>query len=160
MSLSPELNLREIRQISNSIGGNLESVVYGYLPSMIIKSCPLALLKGCNDDKSCEECNFRIGYGLRDRMEMTFPLVRNNGYSTLYNSLPVMVLDSLNQIYEAGVSFGRIDFTIEKNNIDKIQEYFYDYAKGHIADEEVEVIVEDFKKDVKITKGHYYRGVL
>lgn len=160
MSLSSELNLKQIKDINNGIKGNLESIVYGYLPSMIIENCPLALIKGCTDDENCKNCNFKSGYGLKDRMDMIFPLVRENGYSILYNSLPVMVLDSLEEIYKAGVSFARVDFTVEKENIGEIQEYFYDYTKGNIDKKEIKALMEDFRKHTNITRGHYYRGVI
>ncbi len=58
MTLSPELNLSQIKKITNNVGGNLEGIVYGYLPVMISKNCPMALVKGCKDDSACSTCNF------------------------------------------------------------------------------------------------------
>lgn len=160
MSLSPELNLEQIRDISNDIKGNLESVVYGYLPSMILRTCPLALVKGCKDDSKCEKCNLSSGYGLKDRMNMVFPLIRNDRYTTVYNSVPIMVLDNLDDIYKAGISISRLDFTIEKDNIRIVQNGFYDYANQSIKDKEMKTIVKEFKTHTNITKGHFYRGVI
>lgn len=159
MCLSPELNLKEIKDIHKSIKGNLESIVYGYLPSMILKTCPLALVKGCKDDRDCKDCNLASGYGLKDRMNMIFPLVRDSGHTIVYNSVLLMVLDNLNDIYKSGISMAKIDFTIEKDNIREIQDWFYRYTKGSIKYKEAKNIVDEFKTHTDITKGHFYRGV-
>lgn len=160
MNLSPELNLREIREIDKLQSENLEAVVYGYLPSMVLATCPLAIVKGCKDNKDCGDCYLAKGYGLKDRMDMIFPLVREHGYTVLYNALPIMVLDSLDDIYKSGISFARIDFTLEEEGIREIQGYFYDYANNQISKEDIKVITEEFRDHRDITKGHYYRGVI
>lgn len=159
MCLSSELNLKQIREINNRINGEFESIVYGYLPSMVMGTCPLAPVKGCKSDVDCKSCNLASGYGLKDRMDIVFPLERKNGYTILYNSLPVMVLDNLDQIYKSGVSLARMDFTLEDEDIQKIQGYFYDYANGHINDDTIKNIMIDFRSHTDITKGHYHRGI-
>src|SRR5690606_12491227 len=68
-TLSPELTLGQINNITKNSDFSLEAIVYGYLPVMITKTCPMALVKGCKDDKECSTCNFAKGYGLKDRMD-------------------------------------------------------------------------------------------
>ncbi len=160
MTLSPELNLTQIRQITKNRGGNLETIVYGYLPLMVMKNCPMALVKGCKDDMECSTCNFAKGYGLKDRMGVTFKMNRIDSVSTIYNSVPLMVLDSLESIKNAGIDMFRLDFTNETAHIGSLQRAIYDYINGNMNLNEVEEFMKGFKQETFITNGHYFRGIL
>ncbi len=160
MTLSPELNLSQIENITKNTGGSLESIVYGYLPVMVMKNCPMALVKGCKNDKECSTCNFAKGYGLKDRMGITFKMDRSEGMTTIYNSVPLMVLDSLESIKKSGVDIFRLDFTNERDNIKNIQRAFYDYINGNMDVNEVREFMKEFKQETFITNGHYFRGIL
>jgi putative protease len=160
ITLSPELNISQIKSISNNIGGNLEGIVYGYLPVMITKNCPMALVKGCKNDDNCKTCNFAKGYGLKDRMGITFRMDRNEGYSTIYNSVPLMLLDKLESITNSGIDLVRLDFTNESNHIARLQSVYYDYLNNNIDINETKNFVEQFKEENNITNGHYFRGIL
>ena len=48
---------------------------------------------------------------------------RENGLTTIYNSVPLMILDSLDTIYDAGVYTIRLDFTLKKNSIKKYKKF-------------------------------------
>ncbi|OLS02827.1 DUF3656 domain-containing U32 family peptidase [Tissierella creatinophila] len=160
MTLSPELNLSQINGIEKKVGGDLESIVYGYLPVMTTKTCPMALVKGCKDDKECKTCNFANGYGLNDRMDKTFYISRKEGFTTIYNSVPLMVLDSMDQIYNSGINIGRLDFTIEIENIKEIQVAYHKYINGIWNEKESREFIETIKDTTEITKGHFFRGVV
>ena len=159
LSLSPELNIRQINEITIT-NNNLESLVYGYLPVMVTKTCPMALVKGCRDDEDCHSCNFAKGYGLKDRMNMTFRMYREDGFTNIYNSVPLMVLDSLIKIVDSGISNLRMDFTYESDHIKELQTVFYDYIHGEIDDKSVKSFMDNFKETTNITNGHYFRGIL
>ncbi|MBU5440239.1 U32 family peptidase [Tissierella sp. MSJ-40] len=160
MTLSPELNINQIKKISQRTATSLESIVYGYLPLMVTKHCPMALIKGCKDNRGCKSCNFSKGYGLKDRKGFVFYMDRKEGFSTIYNSVPIVVLDSLKQIYDNGVDMTRLDFTFETKNIAMIQRMYYDYGKNQIGDKEVAEFLDKYKEENNITKGHYFRGVM
>ncbi len=160
LTLSPELTLNQIKNINNRSNVVNETIVYGHLPAMVTKYCPMSLVKGCKDDRDCETCNFASGYKLKDRIKVEFPIERRKGLTTIYNSVPLMVLDSLVSIYNSGVNMARLDFTVEKDNIKYIQEAFYDYAKNYIDDNRAKEIIADYRRDKDITNGHYFRGVL
>jgi putative protease len=159
-ALSPELTLNQIRKIEEKSNSFTEAIVYGYLPVMITKHCPMSLVKGCKDDKNCRKCNFSKGYGIKDRMNVTFYMDRKDGYSNIYNSVPLLVIDSLKQIYNSGISMARLDFTIEEKGIKEIQSNFYDYANNRIDEKEAKEFVDKFKENKNITNGHYFRGVM
>ena len=160
ITLSPELNLTQIKALTENTNINIESIVYGYLASMTTKNCPMALVKGCKDDKECLSCNFNSGYGLKDRMDATFYMERKQGFTTIYNSVPLLVLDNLDSIYQAGIGTARLDFTREKKDIKNIQTAFYDYCNGLLNESEMREFVANFRFNNKITNGHYFRGVI
>ncbi|NLX61147.1 MAG: U32 family peptidase [Tissierellia bacterium] len=158
ITLSPELTLNQINKIGSKSSLDLETIGYGYLPLMTMKHCPMSLVKNCKDDLNCQNCKFSRGYGLKDRKGVNFYMERKNNLTTIYNSFPLMVLDSLHKIYDAAISFIRIDFTFEEE-IEEIQDLYYSFAKGFISKEEVDLRLEKYR-DKGITKGHYYRGII
>ena len=85
---------------------------------------------------------------------------RRGSVTTIYNSVPLMVLDSLKQIYESGVNMVRLDFTFERENIKEIQTIYYDYVKGIVSEKKVMEYLKRYRKKNEITKGHYFRGVI
>lgn len=160
VTLSPELTLNQIRIIEESSNINTEAITYGYLTVMTTKHCPMSLAKGCKDDKSCKKCNFAKGYAIKDRIGANFQMERKEGFTNIYNSVPLMVLDNLKQIYNSGISMARLDFTIESKGINDIQRAYYDYAKGLIDDNEAREYIDIFRENKSITNGHYFRGVM
>lgn len=160
ITLSPELNINQIKEIVDKGLINYETIGYGYLPLMIMKHCPMSLVKNCKDDSNCKKCSFSKGYGLKDRKGIDFYMERKSHFTTIYNSVPLMVLDSIGKLYDNGVNTIRLDFTIEKDNIEELQDIYYEYAKGLISREEAFKYVKEFRGKSGITKGHYYRGVI
>ena len=117
-------------------------------------------MKGCKNNHLCGSCSFKEGFGLKDRKGKIFNLIRDNKITTLYNSVPIMILDDLEQIYKRKVNMIRLDFTVEKDDIRSLQEAYYDLAHGNIDNDEIENILMYHKEKTGITKGHYFRGVL
>jgi len=159
-TLSPELNLQQIKKITEKVEGNIEGIVYGYLPVVITGNCPMAIVKGCKDDRNCKACKFSKGYGLKDRKDFIFETQRKNGYSVIYNSVPIFVLDSIDKIFAAGINMARLDFTNEIKDISKIQSVLYDYINNLKGYNDLLNFIEEFKSQNNITNGHYFRGVL
>ncbi len=160
ISLSPELTLNQIHEICKNTEVPCEVIGYGFLPVMITKYCPLSMIKKCNIDGECKNCKFAQGYGLKDRKNEIFEIVRKDNTTLIYNSHPLMVVDFLSNIYNKGVHSVRLDFTIEKNDIKEIQNVYYDYANGIINKATVKKFVDNYKNKSNITKGHFFRGVL
>lgn len=160
ITLSPELNTKQISKIVEKNQVEYEAIAYGYLPLMIMKHCPMALVKNCKDDLNCESCKFNSGYGLKDRKGINFYMERRHNLTTLYNSVPLFMLDTLDKIYKVGVDTIRLDFTFEKDNILEIQNMYYDFAKGLISKDEITQYCKEYRDKNPITKGHYFRGVI
>lgn len=160
ITLSSELNTKQISRIVEKNQVEYEAIAYGYLPLMIMKHCPMALVKNCKDDHNCESCKFNSGYGLKDRKGINFYMERRHNLTTLYNSVPLFMLDTLDKIYKVGVDTIRLDFTFEKDNILEIQNMYYDFAKGLISKDEITQYCKEYRDKNPITKGHYFRGVI
>lgn len=160
VSLSAELNLDQIDLIHKNVGGNLEALVYGYMPVMISRNCPFATIKNCKDDDKCSTCRYANGYGLLDRKGMNFKTYRNGHNSVIYNSVPLMILDKLDEVRKSGINMFRIDFTDEFENIDLLQSMYYDYLNGDIDYYAVKNFVDRYKENTDITMGHFYRGII
>lgn len=158
-SLSRELNISQISKISEKIGGQIESLLYGYVPLMITKNCPMAYIKNCKDDRACLTCKYKSGYSLQDKMGKNFKMERKNAYTNIYNSVPLMGIEAIPRLKKLGLTNFRLDFTLEKD-IRQIQSLYYDYLHGIINDKDVLVFMDEYKKTQEITKGHFFRGVL
>ena len=94
-----------------------EMIVYGYLPMMKFRSCPMKGQKGCG---SCTGFNY-----LTDRTDTRFPLIcRERQYSELLNHLPVYTAD------KGGpqLDFECLYFTIERP--DAVRGIYESYVKG------------------------------
>lgn len=144
VGVSAELNLREISQIACA---KKEAPVFGRIPVMHLRHCPLKKQGACGRCGSTE---------LRDEKGYAFPLKRGGVESCLLevlSSVP-MAMGDLAALVRAGVSCLRL--------------YFWDEAPGQVA----QIIMAygqarktgalvDFSGMIKgkINKGHLERGV-
>lgn len=159
ITLSPELTLKQIEDIIKRDNISYETIGYGYLPVMVMKHCPMSLVKNCKGD-NCSLCNFNKGYGLKDRKDIVFPFNRQDDITTIYNSVPLVVMEDLNTILDQGVDMVRLDFTFEDNDVSMIQDAYFDRLCGKMSRNELNQILDYFREKTGFTKGHYFRGVL
>ncbi len=140
ITLSPELNLKELAQLSE--GG--EIIAYGRLPLMVMENCPAKALGKCQ--------KFKNKYTLTDRMGEKFPLRCSEGCTVeLLNSKPIYMADKLDFVNKLKINAIRLVFTVENSaECDKIiKEY-----KMALAGKNVNAPTEN-----SFTRGHFYRGV-
>ena len=130
--LSPELTLAQIRSLGGAIPKGI--LVYGHLPLMLTRNCPV------RNAKSCGECAGKSH--LTDRKGLRFEVRCRGGCSELYNPAPLWMADRMREV--ENISFGVLKFTYESQY-------------------QVRQVIEKFQQKVKldehITRGLYYRGV-
>ena len=141
--------------------GNNAYVIYGKPELMISEYCPMGVVvRDCQKDKRCSICN-ESRYALRDFKGEEYRLSQDLFCrTTIYNSKPLCILDSLGELLNCGVNIFRLDFTGEKDT--EIKEILEAY---------MEVINNNFRLGSKSTKlynkldekglttGHFYKGV-
>ncbi len=128
--LSPELTLTRAKYI----GGNTGLLVYGRLPLMVTRNCPI------KNGKTCAECKRQSS--LTDRLGVKFPIRCENGYSLVLNSRPIYLAERMREV--SFVDFNLFYFTTE--SAEECAQILTDYRQGKPADGEY-------------TRGLYYRGV-
>lgn len=140
VTLSPELNLKELSKIS----GNNEIVAYGRLSLMLMENCPLLAAGKCQKRK--------IKEFLCDRMGEKFPLKCSSGcVLELLNSKPIFMADRMKDLLKLNVSALRLIFTVE--NFAECGKIIEKYRDG-ILGKQVETPPQN-----SFTRGHFYRKV-
>jgi len=130
--LSFEQGIRYLKDNSADVKKAL--AVYGRMPLMLLRNCPVKAQIGC---KKCD------GKGsLTDRMGKVFPVTCRMGYSTLLNSVP-LVLDKEEDI--TALDYAILHFTTESQ--EDVAKTVKNYLNGTVYAE------KDF------TRGLYFRNV-
>ena len=132
--LSPEMTLLQASRVGDAAKTGL--VVYGRLPLMITRNCPI------KNGKTCADCGGKSV--LTDRLGVTFPVMCENGYSQVLNSRPIYMADRLDET--DFVDFNLLWFT--NDSPDECKAVLGKYMSSAPAPD-----TKDF------TRGLYYRGV-
>lgn len=145
ITLSPELNLTEIKQTAQEVTGvETEIIGYGHIPLMLMRNCPVKALGKCQNGK-------RI-YTLRDRKNVEFPILCSDDCrAVLLNSKPIFVADIMDEVLSARINCIRLNFTVENPaQCDKIVNMYASALSGNkVEPPEVNTF----------TRGHFRRGV-
>ncbi len=142
VTLSTELNLREIGDILEKTDAKCEIVCYGRLPVMLMENCVI---------KSAYKCTKGQGFfELEDRLGERFPIICENCRNVLLNSVPLYMADKLDDILELNPDSLKLIFTTEtKEEVKSVTEAYKKAMSGEAPK----------KVSGKITRGHFYRGV-
>ena len=153
VTLSSELNLDEIKDVSDALAGegvkcHIELLVHGRELLLITENDllkPLAdrsMLKKDSDVK------------LVDRREESFPVKRQGTRTLIYHSRVLSMLEDLEALRESGVDILRLDLSL--NNQNYIRDTILAY-RNVIHGKRPKTIK---RKNEVLTKGHYFEGVL
>ncbi len=157
VTLSPELNLSEIKNLSSK---NTELLVYGKLPLMTTHQCPVGLYVGDKgNNRFCKMKNNCENFYLKDRTETLFPIKNDcfNCVTTIINKSPIFVLNKYEDFNKLYTQYLRISFVDETK--DEIKDIITYYNKTLINKEPFNIKNSPFK-NLKYTNGHFFRGVL
>lgn len=151
ITLSPELNSSQIQKIVNKNDTELNLISYGRLPVMTMKHCPFSIIKNCKDEKSCPTCRYK-NYLLRDEKNVDFEVLRQNTFTEIFNSYPILLDGYVNRLLDNKVNL----LILADEFTDEIIKLYKNYKE------------EDFKNIKKklednyqqVTKGHINRGIV
>lgn len=147
VTLSPELNLHEIRELLQNTDVDAEIIAYGHIPLMIMKNCPVKETNHCQNGRNI--------YKLRDRKKEEFPIVcvgkSGDCKALLLNSKPLYMADKMKDLTNLQINGIRLIFTVE--NFSQCGKIIDEYKRA-LNGEKIENPMNDF------TRGHFYRGVL
>jgi putative protease len=130
--VSNECTLDNFAKISAPIRKGI--TVYGKIPLMLTRNCPI------KNGKSCAEC--KRNSEITDRMGISFPVKCFMGYSEILNSRPIYMADRLREIPSADILF--FNFTTESTR--EVREILEAYENNK-------------KPQIEFTRGLLYRGV-
>lgn len=132
ITLSFENTINNINKIKTNTP--LSVIVYGYLPLMTVRNCPV------NEEVGCKNCN--KNKSLTDRMGKKFKVKCNGQTSEIFNTYPVCIFDKLDKL---------------KDNIDRVFLFTNENSK------EVDIVIDKYLKKERLaesTKGCYFRKLL
>ena len=141
VTLSPELNIKEIKEITNNTSVPTEVIAYGRLPVMVMENCVIKSSGKCSKDGGKFE--------LCDRMGEHFPILCEACRNIMLNSVPLYMADKAEDLLSLNVDVIRLKFTTETaEEVKKIISAYETALSGNTP------------KGVfdKITRGHFYRG--
>lgn len=145
VTLSPELNLKEISQLLRYTSVNAELIAYGRLPLMITQNCPVKVSGKCQHGK--------MKYSLKDRMNEKFPIMCSHDCAAkILNSKPIFMADKIKDLKKLKINSLRLIFTVENSmECDKIISMYENVLSGDAS--------ECKMQENTFTRGHFYRGV-
>lgn len=154
VTLASELKLKQIQQMTKPNYLSIDTIVYGRIPLMLIENCPT---ENVNRDIT------HMQYGLQDRKGMVFPIQKGilDGRSTILNTQPMFMADTLDDIYNSGVSDVSLLFTIETPSacIDIANVYIDAALFGQQQAVDMHGDWIEAFKNKGFTRGHFHRGV-
>ena len=161
-TLSPELNMEQIKNIVPHSSLVLECIVGGYIELMVSKYCVTgSFLGGCGEHKCTMPC---IGkkYYLNDRKGENFPLVMDQFCNMhVLNCKKLSMLPHLRKLADYGINQLRIEG--KHLSSEELYEMVSNYKEVmELSDKNYEnqkSVLTDLEGE-NITRGHYFRGVL
>lgn len=150
ITVSQELNSKELSRLKS---GSLETVIYGFLPIMVTAQCVHQWEKN-----ACQRPSDKPLY-LKDRKKMNFKVFRDCKMclNTIYNALPVVLIDKYKELQSNSIYRYRLEFLDEPaEDIKSIMSYVEKIKnKTPLTAEDLELI----NPLRNYTRGHYNRGV-
>lgn len=151
VTLSPEMNSGQIQNIIKGEGMEVNVISYGRVQVMTMKHCPYSIEKNCVDERNCPTCKFK-NYLLRDEKSVDFEVLRQNTFTEIFNSYPILLDGYVNKLKENKISLVLLadEFT------DQVIDLYKDYKEEDFY--KLKEKLEDKYKEV--TKGHINRGIV
>ena len=148
---SPEMNSGQIQNIIKGEDMEVNVISYGRVPVMTMKHCPYSIEKNCLDERNCPTCKFK-NYLLRDEKSVDFEVLRQNTFTEIFNSYPILLDAYVNKLKENKISL----LLLADEFTDQVIDLYKDYKE-----EDFYKLKEKLENKYKeVTKGHINRGIV
>ena len=151
ITLSPELNSGQIQKIINKNDAEINVISYGRVPVMTMKHCPFSVIKNCKDEKNCPTCKYK-NYLLRDEKNVDFEVLRQNTFTEIFNSYPILLDGYVNKLKDNKVNL----LILADEFTDDVIKLYKNYQEDDFK--KIKKKLED--KYQQVTKGHINRGIV
>lgn len=151
ITLSPELNSSQIQKIINKNDAEINVISYGRVPVMTMKHCPFSVIKNCKDEKNCPTCKYK-NYLLRDEKNVDFEVLRQNTFTEIFNSYPILLDGYVNRLLDNKVNL----LILADEFTDDVVKLYKNYKEEDFKN--IKKKLED--KYQQVTKGHINRGIV
>jgi len=150
-TFSVEANIRDIEGIMRNTSAKSEIAAHEYVQMMVMKNCPMSMLKKCRNLEDCSSCEYRNTYSLKDRKGVYFNVERKNRLTNIYNSVPLSLLGKTNDFVGSGIEYFLVD-TKWLENAEEVVDAMYCEING--------VSTDGVLKGNNYTRGHYLKNIL
>jgi len=163
VTLSPEMTLKQIKQLDLGCESDIELEVYGRQRLMTTENCIPGNAAGCGKKgMCCASDGTGSKFKLKDRKGVEFPVMcdRTDCRSTILNSSVMFVPELLGEIKRSAVNIARITIYDEKRN--ETEEIVRIYKDLLISEKDASGKYEKAIEKIKskgFNKGHLLRGV-
>ncbi|WP_313342563.1 U32 family peptidase [Sedimentibacter sp.] len=151
LTLSAESNIRDMESINNNTSIKTEIKSHEYLQLMVMKNCPMSLIKNCKNLQDCSTCEHRNKYSLKDRKGVYFNIERDNRLTHIYNSVPLSILGKTEDFADKNIDYFMVD-TKWLDNTEDVIDTLYCEING--------VKTANILKENSFTRGHYLKNIL
>lgn len=159
-TVSPELTLAQITELSRKAPDRLECLVHGPLELMVSEYCPIGSVEGANG--SCGKKCRVSSYTLCDRLKMNFPIFTDQFCRMhLLNSKDLCLLGDLDKFSKLPLILRLELKTYHGPDAALLTRAYRTALRDGLNPAESERLIEKFKtlSGRGITKGHFFRGV-
>lgn len=162
--LSPELNLKQLKDTTNNTSSKTMINVHGRQKLMVSRHCPVGSVKGDGTDNCKTLCENKVHY-MTDKMGEDYPIYTDLlCRSHIYHSKTLCMLENIKDIVGLNVDYIQLSFLDESLSEVKnvIAAYKDGLTRGENRDYSISTIQEDVIESLngKCFKGHFYKGVI
>lgn len=150
-TFSIETNIRDMESIVKHSKLKSEIISHEYAQLMVMKNCPMSIIKKCKNIQDCEKCSYRNKYSLKDRKGVYFNIERENRLTHIYNSVPLTILGKAQEFVKKNIEYFFIDTKFLENTKEVI-DTLYSEING--------IETENILKENSYTRGHYLKNIL
>lgn len=162
--ISPELNIKQIRDLAKNTDNKTMLNIYGRQKLMVSRHCPVGSTLGDGTDKCDNLCENKVHY-MKDRMGEEFPIYTDIFCkSHIYNSKVLCTIENIKDLISLDVDYFHLSFLDE--SLDEVKLIIDAYKEEFLKAKESNFNLGKSARNLlellngNITKGHFYKGVI